>query len=86
MIDAALTKAYNGVAESVATVIRDASPFAFCPRCIASKLTIDEREVRRALQFLACASAAFAVTTRVCHGCHTATSLVAVRTSSVPRW
>ena len=51
MIHDPLTKAYEGAAESIATVIRDVSPLTLCPSCIAAKLTIEERDVRRALQF-----------------------------------
>jgi hypothetical protein len=75
--------------DSVATLIRDLSPFALCPPCIASKLTIEEREVRREMQYLVSTTSEFAVATRVCYGCRTTTRLLALRggfASPGPTW
>ena len=76
MDDGPRTPAYEGVGDSVATIIRDVSPFALCPGCIASKLTLEESKVRHAMQFLVSVTSEFAVVNRMCSGCHTTTKLV----------
>jgi hypothetical protein len=85
MIHSPLTKTYEGVAESIAAIIRDVSPFALCPTCIAAKATTSESRVRHAMQVLVSTTADFVVTTRVCHGCHAATRLVALRAGFATR-
>jgi len=89
MVHGPLTPAREGVGDSVATAIRDVSPFALCPACLASKLTVEEGKVRRAMQILVSTTSEFAVATRVCYGCRTTTRLVALRgrfVSPGPTW
>jgi hypothetical protein len=85
MIPSPLSKAYEGVVGSIAVIIRDVSPFALCPTCIAAKATRSESKVRHAMQFLVSTMAEFVVTTRVCHGCQAATRLVALRAGFATR-
>jgi hypothetical protein len=73
-----MTPAGQALCDSVATVIRDAAPFALCPGCIASKLSRPEERVRAAMQFLVSTSE-FAVRHRLCSGCGTTTRLVALQ-------
>ena len=74
-----MTPAGQALCDSVATVIRDAAPFALCPGCIASKLSMPEGRVRAAMQFLVSTTSEFSVTHRMCSGCGTTTRLVALR-------
>ena len=76
---APMTPAGQAVCDSVATVIRDAAPFALCPGCIASKLSMPEERVRAAMQFLVSITSEFAVRHRMCSGCGTTTRLIALR-------
>jgi hypothetical protein len=78
MVHGPLTRPFEGIGDSVATIIREVSPFALCPSCIASKLTLAESKVRHAMQFLVSVTSEFAVVNRMCSGCHTTTKLVAL--------
>ena len=89
MVHGPVTPAEEGLRESVATAIRGVSPFAMCPPCIASKLTVAESKVRLEMQYLVSTTSEFAVATRVCYGCRTTTRLLALRggfASPGPAW
>jgi hypothetical protein len=74
-----MTPSGEALRESVATVIRDAAPFALCAGCIASKLSLPEGKVRAAMQFLVSTTSEFSVTHHLCSGCGTTTRLVALQ-------
>ena len=74
-----MTPAGQALCDSVATVIRDAAPFALCPGCIAAKPSVPEGKVRAAMQFLVSTTSEFSVTHRLCSGCGTTTRLVALQ-------
>jgi hypothetical protein len=74
-----MTPAGQAFRDSVATVIRDAAPFALCPACIAAKLSVPDGRVRTAMQFLVSTTSQFSVTHRLGSGCGTTTRLVALR-------
>jgi hypothetical protein len=76
-----MTPAGQALRESVATVIRDAAPFALCSGCIASKskLSLPEGKVRARHAVPGEHNIAFSVTHRLCSGCGTTTRLVALR-------
>jgi hypothetical protein len=84
MVHGPIVPAAENPRENIATVVRNVSPFALCPACIASKLNVRESEVRRAMQIMVSTLSEFAVTTRVCYGCHMATRLVALRGDFAP--
>ena len=56
----------------VCTLIRERSPYVFCPPCLANSLDMTEPEVRERLQVVVARPETrphFALTRRLCFGC-----------------